>query len=259
MKGVITGISTDVSVESIKRNLSGAVVVDVKRLKYVKNEQKVDSLSVMIHFDAEKFPEKVYLGYLSYVVRPYIPPPIRCFKCQKFGHVAAVCNGKQRCARCGGEHEYRKCGHAVDPKCCNCGENHSAGYGGCKVRKDAVKAQNISVSEGVSYVEALKRVQKNQKTSAGNAELVEKSSTVDEQVNSRRVKDNTMLIDKMSFIAFMAEVVNCSAQTESRTERIRIILRAAGKYLDVEGVTVEQVNEKLKVQISNTQTACGGS
>lgn len=38
MKGVITGISTDVSVESIKRNLSGAVGVDVKRLKYVKNE-----------------------------------------------------------------------------------------------------------------------------------------------------------------------------------------------------------------------------
>lgn len=98
------------------------------------------------------------------------------------------------------------------------------------------------------------------KTSTGNADQEEKSSTVDEQqVSSQRVNDKTMLTDKMSFIAFMAEVINCSAQTESRTERIRIILRAAGKYLDVEEVTVEQIHEKLKVQISNTQTACGGS
>jgi len=160
LKGVISEISTDVSVESIKRNLPGAVVVDAKRLKYAKNEQKVDSLSVMIQFDAEKLLEKVYLGYLSYVVRPYSPPPIRCFKCQKFGHVAAVCNGKLRCARYGGEHEYGKCGQGVNPKCYNCGENHSAGYGGCKVRKNGLKAQNIRISEGISYVEALMHVQK---------------------------------------------------------------------------------------------------
>lgn len=66
-------------------------------------------------------------------------------------------------------------------------------------------------------------------------------------------------IDKLVFTTFMAEVINCSAQTKSRTERIRIIIRAAEKYLQAEGLTVEQVNEKLKMQITNSQDLCGGS
>lgn len=71
VKGVITGISSDVSVDLIKQNLSGAAVIEARRLKYVKNEQKVDRLNVMIYFDVEKIPENVYLGYFSYVVRMY--------------------------------------------------------------------------------------------------------------------------------------------------------------------------------------------
>lgn len=71
VKGVITGISSDVSVDLIKQNLSEAAVIEARRLKYVKNEQKVDRLNVMIYFDVEKIPENVYLGYFSYVVRMY--------------------------------------------------------------------------------------------------------------------------------------------------------------------------------------------
>lgn len=64
---------------------------------------------------------------------------------------------------------------------------------------------------------------------------------------------------KVEFISFMAEVVSCSAQTDSRAERIKNIIKAAEKYLNVEGVTIEQINEKLKVQTLLTQAQCGGS
>lgn len=74
-----------------------------------------------------------------------------------------------------------------------------------------------------------------------------------------KVNENTMQVDKVSFIAFMAEVINCTAQTESRTEKIRIIIGAAGKHLKTEEVTVEQINERIKVQNTNSQAACGGS
>ncbi len=57
----------------------------------------------------------------------------------------------------------------------------------------------------------------------------------------------------------MAEVVNCSAQTESRTERIRIIIKAAEKYLEIEGISVDMINEKLKMQTTYTQLGCGGT
>ncbi|XP_016086341.1 dehydrodolichyl diphosphate syntase complex subunit nus1-like [Sinocyclocheilus grahami] len=82
-----------------------------------------------------------------------------------YGHVTGVCRGKQRCARCSGDHEYRKCGQGVKQKCCNCGEEHSAGYGGCIVRKEAVEIQNVRIMERVSYAEAFKKVKQVQKES----------------------------------------------------------------------------------------------
>lgn len=71
-------------------------------------------------------------------------------------------------------------------------------------------------------------------------------------------KEDSLVIGKMEFVSFMAEVVNCSAQTESRTERIKIIIRAAERYLYVTGVTLEKINDMLKTQ-SSTQTVCGNT
>ncbi len=63
VKGVITGIPTEVTVEKIKRGLTGAAVIDVKRLKCNRNNERGDSLSVMIHFDEDKLPSKVFWDY----------------------------------------------------------------------------------------------------------------------------------------------------------------------------------------------------
>ena len=65
--------------------------------------------SVMITFEEKELPDKVFIGFMCYDVKLYIPPPLRCYKCQRFGHVAAVCKGKMRCSKCGGEHEYEDC------------------------------------------------------------------------------------------------------------------------------------------------------
>ena len=82
---------------------------EVKRLKAIRNGIKTDSLSVLIIFDEERLLEQIFIGYMCYGMRLYVPPPLRCFTCQRFGHVAAVCKGKQKCGRCGGDHEYGKC------------------------------------------------------------------------------------------------------------------------------------------------------
>lgn len=62
---------------------------------------------------------------------------------------------------------------------------------------------------------------------------------------------------------FIAEVVNCSAQTESRTERIKIIIKAAEKYLELVDVMEDIINDRLKLQTVNSQTVnsqtCGGT
>lgn len=80
---------------------------------------------------------------MSYNVRVYIPPPLRCFTCQRYGHVAAVCKGKIRCSNCGGEHKYGECEEGATQKCCNCGGEHSAAHGGCEVYKRMFEVQKM--------------------------------------------------------------------------------------------------------------------
>lgn len=221
------------------------------------NKERVDSLSVMLQFDEGTMPKRVYIGYVSYAVRAYVPPPIRCFKCQKYGHVAAVCKGKQRCARCSGNHEYGKCEQGAHLKCCNCGGEHSAGFGGCEVHRNAVKIQNVRMQEGISYAEAVKKVKQTEVGQGnGTSVLMNKNSRPSSQ---HKLNEDFLKIGKVEFMTFLAEVINCAAQTESRTERIKIIIKAAEKHLQIEGVTLEQVNEKLKGQIADTQASHGGS
>lgn len=86
----------------------------------------------MLVLNEDRLPERVKIGYVRYIVRPYIPPPTRCFTCQRFGHIAAACKAKARCAKCGGEHEYGECAEGTKIKCCNCGGEHSAAYKGCE-------------------------------------------------------------------------------------------------------------------------------
>jgi len=82
--------------------------------------------------------------------------PLRCFKCQRIGHVAAVCRGKIRCVKCGGEHEFDKCTEVNGLKCCNCGGPHSAAYGGCEVQIKAREVQKYKAEHNVTYAEVVK-------------------------------------------------------------------------------------------------------
>lgn len=68
MRGVITGMPMNVSIDMIKKSISGAKVINARRLKYTRDKERMDSLSVMVHFDEEKLPERVFLGLMSYVV-----------------------------------------------------------------------------------------------------------------------------------------------------------------------------------------------
>lgn len=110
------------------------------------------------------------------------------------------------------------------------------------------------MEDWLTYAEALKKVEQETKTKE-----IEKVEPHRMNKGIEETEKDSLETDKVSFVAFIVEVVNCSAQTESRTERIKIIVRAAEKYLEIEGISLEMINEKLKVQVGNTQTTCGGS
>ena len=108
LRGVITNVPLEMSMEEVKEEIKGGKVIEAKRLQTNKSGYKQNSLSVLLVFD-KSMPSEIHIGWLNYKVREYIPKPLRCFKCQRMGHTAQQCKRRQRCAKCGGEHEYGKC------------------------------------------------------------------------------------------------------------------------------------------------------
>ncbi|GBP67589.1 Nucleic-acid-binding protein from transposon X-element [Eumeta japonica] len=64
--------------------------------------------------------------------------PGQCHRCQLYGHAAANCYAQPRCVKCLVPHWTRDCDRnkesGGEPSCCNCGQNHTANYGGARSR-----------------------------------------------------------------------------------------------------------------------------
>lgn len=124
---------------------------------------------------------------------------------------------KQRCGRCGGDHEYGKCAEGAKLKCCNCGGEHSAAYGGCEVSKRPVEVQRVKVAQGISYAEVVKKVSGDTQLSRQNDTRNKNTAKCD---GCDKLKEETLIVSKNDFVLFMAEIINCSAQTKNRNERV---------------------------------------
>ena len=56
-------------------------------------------------------------------------PVIRCYGCQRFGHIISNCLSPVRCEQCGGPHYNVNC--AAGALCVNCGSEHPSSYESC--------------------------------------------------------------------------------------------------------------------------------
>ena len=119
-RGVISGVPLTVKMEAILDDVDG--VCDAKRLTRFREGIREETTSICITFEGSSLPERIYFEYLCYRVRPYERAPLRCFCCQQYGHVAAVCRGSKRCGRCGKESCKEECKEREEPaKCLHCG------------------------------------------------------------------------------------------------------------------------------------------
>ncbi|XP_072180502.1 uncharacterized protein [Diadema setosum] len=173
IKGVISGIPTEMSETEIQMELKKQKVSHVKRI--MRKEQKKNqnnsgneqmkltpTRSVILFFEATTLPQDIDLYFQKFQVKQYIPPVLRCFHCQRFGHAVANCKAKQRCVRCGDPHTFEECPQKDTPKCINCGENHSAAYSGCREVKKAKEIQKLKVMNNLTYAQATRKWQEHE-------------------------------------------------------------------------------------------------
>ena len=147
-KGVIRSRDLEgVGEEEICENLTSQGVVGVKRINIRRNNELVPTNTLILTFNSPTLPNSVKAGYLNIHVVPYIPNPLRCFKCQTFGHGQNTCRSRLTCARCAQvDHDSKTCQYYAFSRECP----------RWKVEK---QVQQVKVEKHLSFYEARKLVE----------------------------------------------------------------------------------------------------
>ena len=138
-------------------NLSSQGVSAVKRIHIRRNNELVPTNTFILTVCKPLLPDSVKDGYLNISVVPFILNPLRCFKCNRYGHGENTCRGKVTCARCGQvDNESKICNNAIS--CANCKGSHFAYSRECPKWKQKKQIQ-VRVGKQVSFPEARRLVE----------------------------------------------------------------------------------------------------
>ncbi|GFT16248.1 RNA-directed DNA polymerase from mobile element jockey [Trichonephila clavipes] len=138
----------------ILEGFSDQGVIQVRRITIKRDSNIIPTKHIILTFNKPKLPTAVKAGYLHCKIRPYIPNPLRCFKCQRFGHSQTSCRGQLTCSRCASVgHSSTDC--TLEPKCVNCTQSHPSDSKLCQKWKiEKKQIQEIKINKNISYFEA---------------------------------------------------------------------------------------------------------
>ncbi|XP_045530749.1 uncharacterized protein LOC123718382 [Pieris brassicae] len=137
--GIIRFVPASISNKELFTKLTSTnEIIAVRRFMKKIGNELVGTQTVSITFLANSLPESVQYDLFFYRVFEYIPPLQQCFKCMKFNHYAKICNGKQRCSICSGEHSYKDCNKQNEICCVNCSGPHLAISKMCPIKMNKI-------------------------------------------------------------------------------------------------------------------------
>ena len=147
------------SEENIKEYLETQGVTAVKRFKVKKGHEYVETNMLLLTFNTVVPPKTVKIFYQIINVELYVPNPLRCFNCQKFGHHEDKCpvDPGSVCERCGMGNRDHHTNHCKNPtKCVNCGGEHLSRSNECATWKKEKEIMKLKVTNNLTYPEARK-------------------------------------------------------------------------------------------------------
>ena len=176
-------------------------VTHARRILTRREGQLVPTNTFILTFGLPTLPPKIKVGFMSILVQPFIPNPMRCFKCQQYGHHKDNCKGKDVCARCS-QAGHSDTGCENPPHCVNCKGDHCAYAKGCPRWQEERDIQKIKTINKVSYYEAKRLVDESRpkkglsyasavKTQTGSTSV---ECQVDDTMLSINISNNTTCI-----------------------------------------------------------------
>ncbi|GFX86690.1 uncharacterized protein TNCV_1408881 [Trichonephila clavipes] len=189
-RGVISPADfLNVSTEEIKENMKAQKVCDVRRITIRRDGQVLNTKHLILTFSTPDLPQTVKMAYIRCPVQPYVPNPLRCFQCQRYGHSKNVCRGQPTCPRCGESgHDSVDC--TKKERCLNCQGDHSAYSRSCPTWILEKEITAVKIKEKISYPEARRVVLSRTLVSGKSYASATRKSTSDKCIQCDSKKDN---------------------------------------------------------------------
>ena len=140
-------------------DLQDQAVTGVRRLTTKKDGQRRDTHRLVLTFASLTLPQNIKIGYLNFEVAIFVPNPIRCFKCQRYGHGINSCSfHSARCPLCGEPpHGEEPC--PVPQRCLSCNsKDHATTSNHCPVWLREKEICALKTRTGVSWQQARRQM-----------------------------------------------------------------------------------------------------
>lgn len=163
--GLVRGVPTEWSEEEILKNMSVPIGCgNITKVRRLKRKQTVNDKTeyipiqtVVVTFDGQVLPKRVFLFYNALTVDLYIYPTIQCFNCCRYGHIKSQCRSTPKCFRCGLGHSGDSCSVEEDSVvCCLCSGSHLATSNKCPEFSRQKSIKETMAKSCISYSEAFK-------------------------------------------------------------------------------------------------------
>ncbi|XP_021345232.1 uncharacterized protein LOC110445137 [Mizuhopecten yessoensis] len=155
-------------------------VSEVRRILSKKNNKLVPTDTFVLTIATPSLPSAVVIGYQRCSVSVYIPNPLRCRNCQKYGHHEKRCRRKTVCQYCGREgHEDQSDCDIANLRCVNCEGKHAASSRDCLAWNREREILRVKYTRNVSFPEARRIVESTDVAAPSYAQVTKVRSPVD--------------------------------------------------------------------------------
>ena len=142
----------NVLLESLKiryPNVEHVKVYEIPNKKFPSKKLRI----ARIKFEGQVLPSNIKIEGQKRELLPYVPKPLQCNNCSKFGHTYVRCRNASKCAFCGST-DHTTTWNCSSPKCCNCGQNHHARSKVCPFYLYNTELKLLISRSGMSVFEA---------------------------------------------------------------------------------------------------------
>ncbi|XP_065360459.1 asparagine-rich protein-like [Calliphora vicina] len=176
--------------EEILHELKNQNVTEIRKILKKVGKELIETGLIIITLATLNLPENLKIGYEKVKVRPYIPYPLRCRKCLRYGHTKNTCVNNAICPNCALSYHFEeddeKCNNPST--CVNCVYNnnansqHSSLDKNCPIFLREKEIQSIVTLEKVDRKKAVETYKQRHQSGQSSYSTVTKTATTNKQV-----------------------------------------------------------------------------